>query len=123
MWAEELVVLSAHPSILTQAMGMTLNQAEWQSPSLSPSLEPLAQRWTASGLRPQQNPSLGCFPYPLVGKIEANRSGAPLSSGLHPRENEASVELSRVSRSWQNEECLEIHYCWRYTGNHKEIEY
>ena len=40
-----------------------------------------------------------------------------------PGENEASVELSRVSRSWQNEECLETHYCWRYTGNHKEIEY
>lgn len=95
MWAEELVVLSAHPSILPPAMGMTLNQAEWQSLSPSPWLEPLAQGWTASGLRPQQNPSLGCFPYPLVGKIEANRSGAPLSSGLHPRENEASFSHPR----------------------------
>lgn len=28
-----------------------------------------------------------------------------------PRENEASVELSGVSRSWQNEEWLEISYC------------
>lgn len=71
MWAEELVVLSAHLSILPPATGVTLNQAEWQSPSPSPWLEPLAQGWTVSGLRPQQNPSLECFPSPLVCKIEA----------------------------------------------------